>query len=144
MSPASFRPSSEKLTLLLRVSLFVLIAWAGLILFPWLIVGSTGDFIGSALSTFAAAALANAMVVRLFEQGRLSDLGLGWGETSAREFFTGAGLGAAAAAVIVGAALFLQVARFESAPRVENAWGNVAFLTLVLLFGAVGEEMLFH
>jgi membrane protease YdiL (CAAX protease family) len=144
MSPASFRLSSEKLSLLLRVSLFVLIAWTGLILFPWLILGSTGDFIGSALSTFAAAALANAIVVRIYEHGRLGDLGLGWGDTSAREFFTGTGLGAAAAAAIVGAALFLQMATFDSAPRVENAWGNVAFLTLVLLFGAVGEEMLFH
>jgi membrane protease YdiL (CAAX protease family) len=144
MSAHPFRLSSEKLSVLLRVSLFVLIAWSGLILFPGLISGVTGDFTGSALSTFAAAAVANAILVRIYQHGQLSGMGLGWTETSARDLFTGMAAAAAAAVVIVAAALFLQMAAFESAPRVENAWANLTFVTLVLLFGAAGEEMLFH
>lgn len=144
MSAHPSRLSSEKLSVVLRVSLFVLIAWSGLILFPWLISGVTGDFVGSALSTFAAAAVANAILVRTYERGRLSELGLGWTETSMRELFTGVAASAGAAVAIVAAALILQMAAFESAQRVENAWANLAFLGLVLLFGAVGEEMLFH
>src|SRR4029077_16165540 len=104
----------------------------------------TGDFTGSALSTFAAAALANAILVRIYEHGQLSGVGLGWTETSARELFTGMAAAAAAAVAIVAAALILQMAVFESAPRVPNAWANLAFVALVLLFGAAGEEMLFH
>jgi membrane protease YdiL (CAAX protease family) len=144
MSAHPFRLSSEKLSVVLRVSLFVLVAWTGMILFPWLILGVTGDFIGSALSTFAAAAVANAILLRAYERGQLSGLGLGWTETSTRELFTGVAAGAGAAVVIVAAALSLRMAEFESAQRVENAWANLAFLGLVLLFGAVGEEMLFH
>lgn len=144
MSAHPFRLSSEKLSVVLRVSLFVLIAWSGMILFPWLILGVTGDFIGSALSSFAAASVANAILVRVYERGKLSDLGLGWTQTSARELFTGIAAGAGAAAAIVAAAVILQMAAFESAQRVENAWANLAFLGVVLLFGAAGEEMLFH
>jgi uncharacterized protein len=144
MSAHPFRLSSEKLSILLRVSLFVLIAWSGMILFPWMISGVTGDFIASALSTFAAAAVANAILLRIYEHGQLSGIGLGWTETSARELFTGIAVAAAAAVAIVAAALILQMAAFESAPRVENAWANLAFVALVLLFGAAGEEMLFH
>jgi membrane protease YdiL (CAAX protease family) len=144
MSAHPFRLSSEKLSVVLRVSLFVLIAWTGMILFPWLILGVTGDFTGSALSTFAAAAVANAILVRIYEHGQLSGMGLGWTETSRRELFTGMAAGAGAAVVIVAAAVFLQMAAFEGAQRGENAWANLAFLALVLLFGAVGEEMLFH
>ena len=144
MSAHPFRLSSEKLSVVLRVSLFVMIAWSGLILFPWLISGVTGDFIGSALSTFAAAAVANVILVRVYQHGRLSSVGLGWTETSARELLTGMATAAGAAVVIVAAALILQMAVFESAPRVENAWANLAFVTLVLSFGSVGEELMFH
>ena len=144
MSAQPFRLNSEKLSVALRVSLFVLIAWCGLILFPWLISGVTGDFTGSALSTFAAAAVANAILVRIYEHGQLSAVGLVWQETSTRELFTGMAAAAAGAVAIVAAALILQMAMFESAPRVENAWANLAFVALVLLFGAAGEEMLFH
>lgn len=144
MSAHPFRLSSEKLSVVLRVSLFVLIAWSGMILFPWLISGVTGEFTGSALSSFAAAAVANAVLVRIHERGQPSDLGLGWTETSKRELFTGVAAGAGAAVVIVAAALTLRMAAFESAQRMENAWANLAFLGLVLLFGAAGEEMLFH
>jgi membrane protease YdiL (CAAX protease family) len=144
MSAHSFRLSSEKLSVVLRVSLFVMIAWSGMILFPWLISGVTGDFVGSALSTFAAAAVANAILVRIYHNGQLSGIGMGWSETSARELFTGMASAAAAAVAIVAASLILQMAAFESAQRVENAWANLAFVALVLLFGAAGEEMLFH
>ena len=144
MSAHPFRLSSEKLSVVLRVSLFVLIAWSGMILFPWLISGVTGDFTGSALSSFAAAAVANAILVRIHEHGQLAGVGLGWTETSARELFTGMAAGAGAAVLIVAAAVILQMAAFQSAQRVENAWANLAFLALVLLFGAAGEEMLFH
>lgn len=144
MSAHPFRLSSEKLSVVLRVSLFVMIAWSGLILFPWLISGVTGDFIGSALSTFAAAAVANAILLRTYERGQLSGVGLGWTKASLRELATGIAAAAAAAVAIVAAALIFQMAAFESAQRVENAWANLAFLALVLLFGAAGEEMLFH
>jgi len=57
--------------------------------------------ITSALSAFGAAAVANAITVRIYERGRLSDLGLGWTQTSLREFLMGTGTAILGAAVIL-------------------------------------------
>jgi membrane protease YdiL (CAAX protease family) len=134
----------DRLGLLLRVGLFVLIGWLSMTIFPILMFPLAGLMVTSALATFASAALANAIVVRVYERGRLSDLGLGWTPTSAREFFTGMAAGAGGALAILGGPLALRVAEFERVPGVEHPWASFAFVSLVLLFGAAGEEMLFH
>ena len=141
-------PQPGKLGLLLRVGLFALIGWLGMAIFPILMFPLAGIMVTSALSTFAAAAVANAIVVRIYERGRLSDLGLGWTAASSRELFTGMAAGVAAAVVILAGPLALRIAEFERAPNAENGvehpWASFAFVSLVLLFGAVGEEMLFR
>ncbi len=141
MTPAK---KKDILGIVLRVGLFVLIGYMGMILFPWVMIPIAGYFVTAALSTFAAAAVANAIVVRIYERGRLSDLGLGWLPNSKREFFLGMGLAAAAATAIVVIPLALRVAHFESAPSVEHRLVSIIFISVVLLFGAMGEEMLFH
>jgi hypothetical protein len=98
----------------------------------------------SALSVFAAAAVANAITVRIYERGTLSDLGLSWAPSSLREFFIGMGTAAGAAVVILGVALAGGYATFEHTEGSEHPWLSLAFVSLVLLFGAAGEEMLFR
>jgi membrane protease YdiL (CAAX protease family) len=136
-------PQPGKLGLLLRVGLFALIGWLGEAIFAWA-MQPAGLLVASALSTFGAAAVANAVVVRIYERGRLSDLGLGWTSASPREFFTGMAAGVAAAVVILAGPLALRLSEFERVPGVEHPWASFAFVSLVLLFGAVGEEMLFR
>ncbi len=130
--------------ILLRVGLFILIGYMGMILFPWVMFPLAGYFVTAALSVFAAAAVANAITVRIYERGRLADLGLGWVAGSKREFFLGAGFGFAAAVAVVIIPVALRVAHFESAPSVEHRVVSIVFVSVVLLFGAMGEEMLFH
>lgn len=141
-------PVPDKLGILLRVGFFVVIGWIAMAFIPILLLPLTGLLAASALSVFAAAALANAIVVRVYERGRLSDLGLGWTPCSGREFFTGFGLGAGGALVIVAVPLALGLAKFTTAegPQVtpEHRWAALAFVSITLLFGAAGEEMLFH
>jgi len=137
-------PTPDKLGILLRVGLFVVIGWIGMIFIPVLLLPVAGLLAASALSVFAAAALANTIVVRIYERGRLSDLGLGWASTSGREFLTGLGLGGGGALAIVVVPLALGLVRFTAAPGVEHRWAALAFVSVTLLFGAMGEEMLFH
>ena len=134
----------NKIGILLRVALFILIGYMGMALFPWLMLPIAGLVVTAALSTFASAAVANAIVVRIYERGRLSDLGLAWTNTSLREFLLGIGFAAAAAMAIVIAPVAAGFARFEAAPSVEHRLASVVFIAFVLLFGAAGEEMLFH
>ncbi len=82
-----------------------------------------------------------------FERGRLSDLGLAWCPSSAGEFFSGLALGAGGALAILAGPLVLGLARFIPAPaadHVEHRAAALAFVGITLLFGAMGEEMLFH
>jgi uncharacterized protein len=134
----------DKRGIVLRVGLFVIIGWISLVLLATALFTIAGVMVASALSTFGAAALANAITVRIYERGRLSDLGLGWKPDSLREFLIGAGAASVAAAVILLGPLAAGVANFEANPGVEHPWASFLFVSVVLLFGAAGEEMLFH
>jgi len=134
----------DKLGTLLRVGLFVLIGWLGREIFPALLFPFAGLLATSALSIFITAAVANAIVVRVYERGRLADLGLGATPRSGREFLTGAITGAVAGALVLTGPLALGLATFAPAEKVEHPWAAFAFVSVLLLFGAFGEEMLFH
>jgi membrane protease YdiL (CAAX protease family) len=133
------------LGLILRVGLFILIGWLSLIIFSNVILWVTGSLLVTAtMATFAAACLANAITVRIYERGQLSALGLGWSQVSSREFLLGLGSGAAGACLVLLLPVVAGAASFEKVPASEHIWASLAFIGLVLLFGAFGEEMLFH
>jgi membrane protease YdiL (CAAX protease family) len=141
-TPAKLDP--DKLRLLVRVGVFVVLVILGRMVFPVLMQPFGGLLVVSALSAFATGALANAVVARGWERGQLSDFGLGWVSWSARELVTGIACGAGGAVLIVIVALISGLASFDAAPRAERAWAGIPLLAIVLLFGSVGEELMFH
>ena len=141
-TPARFDP--DRLRLLVRVGVFVLLVILGRMVFPVLMQPFGGLLVVSALSAFATGALANALVARGWERGQLSDFGLGWAPASGRQFGTGIALGAGGAALIVLVALVAGMAIFDSVPLAEGAWGAIPLTVVVLLFGSMGEELVFH
>ncbi|HLW75937.1 MAG TPA: type II CAAX endopeptidase family protein [Bryobacteraceae bacterium] len=141
------RKKPDKIGIALRVALFALIGYLGLYIFAFIltvVLPENALVVEAALAPFAAAAIANAITVRIYERGRLSDLGLGWTRTSAREFFVGAGIAAAAAIAIILVPMAEGYVRFEAAPSVEHRLPSILFIAFVLLFGAFGEELMFH
>lgn len=135
----------DLLGLILRVGLFVLIGWLSLQIFGILLYFVTGSsLITATMATFAAACLANAITVRVYERGQLSALGLGWAKTSSGEFLLGLGSGAAGAIAVMLLPVASGAASIERVPPSEHIWASLAFVSFVLLFGAFGEEMLFH
>jgi hypothetical protein len=133
------------LGLILRVGLFILIGWLSLIFFGNVLFWITGSkLITATMATFGAACVANAMTVRIYERGELSALGLGWSKSSSREFLLGIGSGAAGACAVLLLPVAAGAAAFERVPGSEHVWASLAFISFVLLFGAFGEEMLFH
>ena len=138
---------NAKFAVLSRVGLFVLIALLGMVVFPILInfvLGAGGYVITAALGTFAAAAVANAIALRIYERGRLADIGLGWNADSRRNLALGllGGMGAALCVLILP--VLARYAEIEHTAGAEMHWASLLFLSVVLLFGAVGEEMLFR
>ncbi len=135
----------DKQGLLLRVGLYVLLAWMGLLVFPGLLLPVGGILVASAISTFAAAAVANAVVVRVYERGRLADVGLAARPSSGREFLIGLAGGAGGVLCVVLIPVTLRMADFQPAPaRVEHPWAAFAFSGVAIFFGAMGEELLFR
>jgi membrane protease YdiL (CAAX protease family) len=134
---------SEKLGLVLRIGLYAFLAYAGLMLF-FTLLAPTGILIAGAVGTFLAAAAANAITVRIFERGRLSDMGLGWDYRSLRNIGLGVSSGILAAAVFLAPALLFGAASVQPDPDFPASFSAFIFLTCALLFGAFGEEMLFR
>jgi len=137
---------SKNLGVLLRVGVFALIAILGnYIVFP-LIIGLIGVplLVVATLGTFAAAAVANALVLRIYERGQLADIGLGWTAASRRNLSLGILGGVGAAVVVLVSPILVRVADLEPVPNQRVAWPSLVFVSIILLFGAVGEEMLFR
>ena len=137
----------DQLRLLVRVLVFVLLAVLGQMVFPALMRPFGDLLVVAALSSFAAGAVANAVLVRGWESGKPSEFGLGWSRDTGREAATGIACGAGGAALIAGISLALRMATFESVPTAARGWSGIVsipVLAIVLLFGAVGEELLFH
>ena len=77
-------PSKEALGILLRVGVYALLAIVGLILFPAVLYPIGGYFTAAVFGVFAAASVANAMALRIFDRLRLPAIGLNWTAGSGR------------------------------------------------------------
>lgn len=128
----------------LRVSAYVLLVFGGMFAFSSILSLFGSYLIASAAGVFLAGGAANAIVMRIFERAHLTNVGLGWSSASVRNLLFGLVGGAGAAAVILLVPLMTGLAWFERMPGMEFHWYNFLFVSVVLLFGAVGEEMMFR
>lgn len=135
---------SRLLGLALRVGIYVFLCGAGLTVFGWALSPLGSPLVVSALGGFLAAAAANELVMRFFERGNVTGIGLGWGRASTRNLLVGLAGGAGGAALILGVPLLAGLARFQPVAGAEPHWRTFLFVMAVLLFGAIGEEMLFR
>jgi membrane protease YdiL (CAAX protease family) len=133
------------LNIVLRLGVFVFLAIVGQAVFGWLLwqVLEPRIFLVSAMATFAAAAVANALAMRIWENGNLLDVGFAWNAAAVRNLLLGLAGGIVAALVVVFGPVLEGMAEMAKTQQ-PLEWANVAFVLVVLLFGAIGEEMLFH
>ena len=130
--------------LLLRVGLFAVIGYGSMLAIPFVIFALAGPVLTATLTSFGASAIANAITVRVYERGRLVDVGLGSSATSKREFFLGGGMAMLAAASVTGLPVVVRMADFVPVPAPDHGAASFLYTSVMLLFGAMGEEMLFH
>jgi hypothetical protein len=132
--------------LVLRAGFFLAIVWLGYHFFGAFLVETLGYVAASVLSLFVFSALATAFVLRVYERGRLEDIGMGWSPASARQLALGVAAAALAALLTVGLGLATGVASFARDPDPQAAFGfdKLIFIFILLLFGVVGEELLFR
>lgn len=135
----------RSLRIAVRLAVFAALSFVALKLFATLLYALSGNLLlTSALAVFLAAGLANAILMRIYEQARLTQLGLAWTQAGRRNLLLGLAGGAGAAGLMLGGALASQAAEFQAVPGGETGAGALLFVAVLLLFGAVGEEMLFR
>ncbi len=146
MEPASKPPDSavRKPRLSVRVLIFAFIEIVTLMLLGPVLLPWAGPLVTGVVSSFAAAALANAITLRIYERGNLADIGLGFSAASRRNILLGFAGGCGAAAIGAGLPLLTGAAYLVPAPEQPRNIASFLFITIVLFFGAVGEEMLFR
>jgi len=132
--------------LFLRLGIFFFLELAGLQIISPILNGWIGYFPAAALGTFLTALIANSIVLRIYERGRMEDVGMQWTQTSARHLGMGVAAGVAAGLFVIGLPLLAGAAKLVPAtdPANQASLGRFIFVTVLLLFGVVGEELLFR
>jgi membrane protease YdiL (CAAX protease family) len=144
MTPTPPADRAKVFALIQKLALFFVITVLVQETLPKLIRPMTDLLVASALTVFAAGAISNEIAARIWEKGRLSDFGLGWGPRSLRDLAIGIAGGFGAIAAIVLYSLAARFAVYESVPDQQTNWAYVIYLAFMLLLGAVGEETLFR
>jgi membrane protease YdiL (CAAX protease family) len=128
--------------IVLRAGLFVLFVILGSMLFPWMLVGLFGYFGGAALTTFCTGFVANLLSLSIYEHLPVVDAGLRWNRDASRNLLLGLGAGAGAALFVIGGMVLSGSAQFVASGNF-NA-GSFTFVTVLLMAGAAGEELMFR
>ncbi len=128
----------------LRVGVYVFLLIIGLTGFAWVLSSTGSVLLQAALGGFLAAATANALSMRFFERAGLTAIGLGWNKAGVRNLLVGLGGGAGSACLVLAGPVALGLASFRAVPGSEPHARTFLFVMVILLFGAIGEEMLFR
>jgi membrane protease YdiL (CAAX protease family) len=134
--------NAQIVAVLLKVGVFVFLSAAGLFLFANVLM-LFGYVVAATLSNFAAAAVANALAMRIWERGHLIGIGFMWNASGVRNLLLGLAGGMGSALIVILGPVVEGAAHFEKVPGAGD-WSNALLLMTLLVFGAIGEEMMFH
>lgn len=136
-------PEPNKFGLFVRVGIFAITGILTLqivsVLLAW-----TGLLVQAAMAVFASAAVANALVLRIFERGGMSNIGLGWKNGSSKNLLYGLAGGMLSALAVTGLPVLAGMASVSKDPARGFSLPSLVFVLIVMIFGAIGEELLFH
>jgi uncharacterized protein len=147
-SSAPQRPATAgsitKVGVIIRVGFYAALAVMGVAIIPALLTPLFGVVVPATLGLFIVAILTNFFTLKIFDRRPLTDIGLGGGPGTGRNFAIGLLLGGGAAALMLFAPLLAGAAHFEVRPDGQFSWWSLLFYLVLLLFGAAAEEILFR
>jgi uncharacterized protein len=128
----------DRFDILLKLGGFLIVAVVLWVLILGLVPTNDG-VLRSVTASLLAGLIANFLSSRWFGSGSARDFGLAWSVSAAKQTALGWLLGFGALAAILGGAWISGTASWSPDER-----GNLAVLTIALLAGAAGEELLFR
>lgn len=145
--PAPFqqpKPLDPRIGAILRVIFYIATSYVALAFIPSLLVSTLGVVVGATIGLFLVGLLANVLTIRIFDRRALAEIGLHSRSGTGRNLLLGIALGGGTAALMLLLPVVLQAAHFAPKPSAAFTWPSLAFYLITLLFGAAGEELLFH
>jgi membrane protease YdiL (CAAX protease family) len=136
-------PDPSKIGVFLRVGIFAITGILTLQIVSALLAWS-GLLVQAAMAVFASAAVANALALRIFERGGLSNIGLGWIKGSSRTLLYGLLGGILSGLAVTAIPVMLGLATVTRDTASSFSLRSFIFVLTVMVFGAIGEELLFH
>jgi uncharacterized protein len=142
--PEPGEPRATPLVLALKVGVYAFFYLLAAILLSPLLTWVGGFFAGITISGFLGAALSNSLAMRIWERLHLADVGFHWNREAGWNLLLGLAGGIGSACLVLAPPLLLGIARVRAVPDAAADWTTFLFVTILLLFGATGEEMLFR
>ncbi len=103
-----------------------------------------GEMMALTLPLLLGSGVASALSMAIFESRTMGDLGLWWQEGTLRNLLTGTVLGLTGALLVVFPAVIAGLAQFRAVPHADISWRAGLFMPVLLLCGAMGEEIAFR
>ena len=95
-------------------------------------------------ANFAAALIANLVCMRIYERHSLAEVGLEWTGASLRHLGIGVLGGAGVAALIIVVPALFGLATWTRSAEQPSGWAALVYFLILVLFGVVGEELMFR
>lgn len=133
----------DPLRIAIHVAVYIVLFMLSTTVFGWALI-ETGYLVGITATSLLAAAFTNWLVLRIYENRPLIDLGLWWERASSENLAIGLIGGAGSAALVLIPPLAYGAARLLKTPDDQPGLGSLVFVMVLLSAGAVGEELLFR
>ncbi|HWB85532.1 MAG TPA: type II CAAX endopeptidase family protein [Bryobacteraceae bacterium] len=130
--------------LAIQVGLYIVLYFVAAFLSGPVLLWLGGYLLGITAAGLISAVFTNWLMVRIFENRRLADVGLWANRAGADNLALGIIGGAGAACLVLAPALLVGAAHFAATPTEQPSAGAIVFTMIMLLAGAAGEEMFFR
>jgi membrane protease YdiL (CAAX protease family) len=139
---SALRPAIQTAVFLL---LYIVAVYLAVPLFDW----TGGYLVGLTVGSLVASVFANSIAMSIFAgdgpNAKLTDVGFPWNANALRNSLFGLGGGIGAALFVLLVPVLAGLAKIvPSTTDPDSNWRTVLFFPILLVCGAMGEELLFH
>jgi membrane protease YdiL (CAAX protease family) len=137
-------PRGDLLRLTLKVIVYIALYFVTAFVVGPLLAFAGGYLVGVTTTGLLAAVASNGLCMRIYEQRGIAAIGLLWDKASFANLGLGCLGGVGAAILVLAGPLAVRAAHIKVDPASEASIATFCFVSVLLFFGAAGEEMLFR
>jgi membrane protease YdiL (CAAX protease family) len=135
---------TDAFPLIVKVVVYIFLYFVTAYVLGPLIAWTGGYMVGITVTGLLAAAVTNVLCLRIYAQRGIAAIGLPSDKAALINLALGCVGGIGCAVLVLSGPLLFRAARMERDPASEASVASFLFVSVLLLFGAAGEELLFR